>query len=112
MEEKTIVKGDTTITISKEVRTDSSATASDPDWREESAKFKLRLEQLGVEAKKKGGKLGRDINERIDKLESERKSYHKDSTRSDFKDSWKAFKRKADAEMDSLDAKVNSKTGH
>jgi hypothetical protein len=110
VEEKTIVKGDTTITITKEVSTDSTSSNLDNiDWREESNMFKERLEKLGIEAKKKGGDLGRKINERIDRLESERKTFQSDTTRSDFKEKWKAFKEKTNAEIDSLNNKINSK---
>jgi hypothetical protein len=110
VEERTIVKGDTTITITKEVNTDSTSSGPDnADWREESDRFKDRLEKLGTEAKKKGGELGRKINERIDKLESERKTFQNDTARSDFKEKWKAFKEKANAEIDSLNNKINSK---
>jgi hypothetical protein len=110
VEERTIVKGDTTITITKEVSRDSTSSGLDnTGWREESNRFKERLENLGTEARKKGGDLGRKINERIDRLESERKTFHSDTTRSDFKEKWKAFKEKTNAEIDSLNNKLNSK---
>jgi hypothetical protein len=110
VEEKTIVKGDTTITVTKELRRDSASSDLDnTDWREESNRFKERLEKLGIEAKKKGGDLGKKVNERIDKLESERKTFQSDTSRSDFKEKWKVFKEKTNAEIDSLNNKINSK---
>jgi hypothetical protein len=106
VEEKTIVKDDTTITITKDVRTDSTSSTK---WRYESNELKDRLDRLGMKAKQKGGELGKSMNERIDKLESERKTYHKDSTRSDFKESWQQFKQKTNVALDSLDKKVDER---
>ncbi|MFL5728911.1 MAG: hypothetical protein ACJ75J_05420 [Cytophagaceae bacterium] len=108
VEEKTIVNGDTTTVITKEVKNDSLAIDK-TRWREESEDIKERLNKLGVKAKQKGGDLGKKINERIDKMETERQSYHKDTTSSDFKEHWKAFKDKTSAAIDSLDRKMDEK---
>jgi hypothetical protein len=107
IEEKIIVHGDTTTIITKEVTSDTSRINT-RNWREESNQLKERLDKLGSKAKQKGGELGKKINERVERLESERKTYN-DTTRSDFKERWKAFKEKTNKEVDSLDRKFDEK---
>jgi len=110
IEEKTIVKGDTTTIITKEVTTDSLRPGiNTTNWKEESIQLKERLDNLGRKAKQKGGELGKKINESVDKLESERKSYRNDTTKADFKERWKIFKEKTNNAIDSLDKKFNEK---
>jgi adenylate kinase family enzyme len=110
VEENTLVKGDTITTITKEVVSDSLRPGVDNKWRDESEQLKERLDRIGAKARQKGGELGKKINENVSRLESERKNYMNDSTKSDFKERWKVFKEKTNRAIDSLDRKFDEKT--
>jgi hypothetical protein len=109
IEESTIVKGDTITTITKEVSSDTILPGINTTWKDESNQLKERLDRIGAKAKQKGGELGKKINERVNKLESERESYRNDTTKADFKERWKAFKEKTNSAIDSLDKKFEEK---
>lgn len=109
IEEKTIVSGDTITTVTKEVSDDSLRPISNTNWREESNRIKKRLDELGSKAKQKGGELGRKVNESVDRLDSERKNFNKDTTMNNFKEKWKTFKEKTNTAIDSLDKKLTRK---
>ena len=100
------VHGDTTTITRVEVATDSSSS-NEQRFREESNDIEMKLKALGEKARQKGGELGKSIKERTEKLEAERKGYHRDSTHTQAKDEWNTFKVKARAAIDSLEKKLN-----
>jgi hypothetical protein len=99
------VKNDT-MTRTRIVRTESKDTDLGDRLKEESRDIKAKLERLREKGKKKGGKVEKDVDRKIDEWDSERKNFSFDKTNEDIKDGWKEFKAKVEASVDSLDKKM------
>lgn len=103
---KTVVVNEKNDTISVKEETKIDSGSNKDKWKTESDDMKKKLEELKEKATTKGGKASKDINEKIDNLENERKGFNTDNWDDKASEKWTKFKEKANQAIDSLDKKM------
>lgn len=87
-------------------QSDETRIASQNQFNSESEAIKTKLENLKEKISQKGKKVNKDIAERIDRLDQERKEFKPEINEEGLKARWENFKTRVNAEVDSLDKRM------